>query len=393
MKKLTSAILVVSMLALLTGCTNENTGKTDKTSKADKTEKTEDSEKDPDDSGNSGGSSSSNGSDESEKDPGEPEKDPSTVAPHSGNEYLAITPDFYKHEYIIYRGDDGVWRELLEGKDLNVVGEYDNKLYYANTEGFMYLDLTAPDAEPTKWVQFKQLKGSSEDAFEYPVRTAMIGDTIYFEYATNAGGSEPTDGIMELHVSDDSMDDAKQLFAEALPGCWRVNEEEGVLYYLVEEVPHMDGTLFRYDPATRSSVAVNYGIHSFLNDGDTLLLVKNGDLYYDGGGMELILLDFEDEMTGGTIIGAACMHNGDVYYKQGNRIMKWSNGTAEIFCEYDGDNLYGFLFMNGDSVELILQDEPDEYLAGDNIYSDISQVDSQAVIMLDGSTQYFAFYP
>ena len=90
----------------------------------------------------------------------------------------------------------------------------------------------------------------------------------------------------------------------------------------------------------------------------------------------------------GIISDSAAVRDGEVYYLEENRIMKWNQGDPEVFCEYDGKDIYGFLFMNDDAIVLVRQNNYDIYYLDGQFYEDISKVETQKVIMLDGSKQF-----
>ncbi|MBR5973564.1 MAG: hypothetical protein IK020_00100 [Clostridiales bacterium] len=392
MKRIASAFLIAALLLLPSACTKEKESEretrkviksTSSKESSDDTERPATEDPDIETSGTATATS-------------EPSTSPSTPSPKSGNEYLSFHSNDFSKYYIIFRDADGIWHELMESDTpLRVAGEYDNKLYYTTSEGIVYLDLSAPTAAPTKWIKFPEPEARGSDNDFYASKIAMIGDTIYFSYAANYGGSEPTDGLLCLPVTASSIDEATQLCPYVFWNQWEVDEENGLLYYIDSgDFVQNGGTFFRYDPATRSSIAKDYGIRSFVLEESKILLDKEGNIYlYDPSDDSSTFILYELYSLSGWIGDSAAVRDGEVYYLEENRVMKWNHGSPEVFCEYDGDDLYGFLFMNGNAIQFIRQNAHDIYYLDGTYYSDISQVETQKVIMLDGSTQYFEFYP
>jgi len=391
MRKILSAVLIAACILLPSACTKEKETehKTRKVIKSTSSKESSDDIEQP--------TTENPGTENSDAttDPSPSSTVTSTPAARSGNEYLAFRLSDFSKYYIIYRGTDGIWRELIESDTpLRVAGEYDNKLYYTTSEGIVYLDLSDPSSTPTKWIKFLQIEASGADNDLYASKIAMIGDTLYFSYAGNYGGSAPTDGLLCLPVTASSIDEATQICPYVIWDQWEVDEENGLLYYIDSgDFTQLGGTFFQYGPSTRSSAALDNGIRTFVFEGNKILLDKEGQIYLlDTSDGSFTLISNELYSLSGWIGDSAAVRDGEVYYLEENRIMKWNQGSPEIFFEYDGNDLYGFLFMNGDAIEIIRQNAADIYYLDGNVYTDISEVETQKVIMLNGSTQYFEFY-
>ena len=147
MRKILSAVLIAACILLPSACTKEKETehKTRKVIKSTSSKESSDDIEQP--------TTENPGTENSDAttDPSPSSTVTSTPAARSGNEYLAFRLSDFSKYYIIYRGTDGIWRELIESDTpLRVAGEYDNKLYYTTSEGIVYLDLSDPSSTPTK---------------------------------------------------------------------------------------------------------------------------------------------------------------------------------------------------------------------------------------------------
>lgn len=315
--------------------------------------------------------------------------------------------------FIIGKDKNGTWEEILRAdNETNVLGTYKNKVYYYNSNGLSYIDLTKEEYEETEWIKYKQYKISDTGELGNLgiSKATMIDDTIYFEYTIGAGGTLPTDGILSITTNSKSFDNAIQLIADVDKGKWQVDTNNKLIYYIQFE-QGKSGPLYKYDLATKQKEKIFDNVESFkIYENKILYYILNNsvtstetgiypatyDLYLynmDNKENKLIYVSSVSNINSGNLWSFAEYYNDDVYYKDENKIIKYNNGEKNIIYTYSsnhgGDYLYGFYFIDKNIVELVIQNGNKKYLVNGNISDRPSGISTINVRMKDGTKKEF----
>ena len=314
---------------------------------------------------------------------------------------------------IIGKDKNGTWEEILKvDNETNVLGTYKNKVYYYNSKGLSYIDLTKEEYEETEWIKYKQYKISDTGELGNLSisKATMIDDTIYFEYSIGAGGTLPTDGILSITTNSKSFDNATQLISDVDKGNWQVDANNKLIYY-IQFGRGKSGTLYQYDLTTNQNEKVFDNVESFkIYENKILYYILNNsvtstetgiypatyDLYLyniDNKENKLIYVSSLSNINSGNLWSFAEYYNDDVYYKDGTKIIKYNNGEKNTIYTYSsnhgGDYLYGFYFIDKNIIELVIQNGNKKYLVNGNISDKPDGISTINVKMKDGTKKEF----
>lgn len=304
--------------------------------------------------------------------------------------YLVIN-DWGGYCHLIANVEDG-WYEMVEEEygPIYIAGEYEDRFYYADTYGLKYIDLTDPDHHVETWFEFEDL----EDIYSYDMHrniSAMdiVGDTLYFSYDWTVEFGDEYYGLYSIKFTDDSLDDAVKISSEATMGDWYADAEKEVLYF-IEWLDYGDEEVYRYDIKTGEYEVLLTDVTS-LEKKDKYLICKyeEGAVFYDTETCECVYLPEVGEPHNGLTYGLADVANGDVYYKDGNNIVKYDYGKKTVVYTADGDDFYGFSFWTDGIIELIYLDSGDRFLVEGEEYKALDCIADFEVKMFDGSTMIF----
>ena len=355
-------------------------------------------------------------------------------------EFAVAKSDGETTQYIIAKDQNNNWNEIFEeDQGIIICGQYNNKLYFTDEEGFKYIDLTNPKFIATKWIDYEkvQIYDNGELENRGVVKAVMVDDIIYFEYNGSGGGTEPTDGIQTIRITDTSLDNAKQFISNVDFTQWEIDCNNKQLYYIEWRTFSLNGethndlahSLFKYDLSTGKQDVIIEGIsqsisqdsykriiqqsvnHFKLYNDKILCLVYNQSTEPDGTGhypvtYSLHLYDInskEDKIVhvnpsqsgsnSGGLWSYAEYHNNDVYYKSGDSIVKYNNGKNDVIYTYSpndgGEYFYGFYFIDNNIIDLVLQNAKDKYLIDGKVVSNPTGISTIIVNMIDGSTKTF----
>lgn len=314
---------------------------------------------------------------------------------------------------IIGKYKNETWEEILKvDNETNVLGTYKNKVYYYNSKGLSYIDLTKEEYEETEWIKYKQYKISDTGELGNLSisKATMIDDTIYFEYSIGAGGTLPTDGILSITTNSKSFDNAIQLISDVDKGNWQVDANNKLIYY-IQFGRGKSGTLYQYDLTTNQNEKVFDNVESFkIYENKILYYILNNsvtstetgiypatyDLYLyniDNKENKLIYVSSLSNINSGNLWSFAEYYNDDVYYKDGTKIIKYNNGEKNTIYTYSsnhgGDYLYGFYFIDKNIIELVIQNGNKKYLVNGNISDKPAGISTINVKMKDGTKKEF----
>jgi len=350
------------------------------------------------------------------------------------SEFAVAKSEDLDMNYIIGKDENNNWNELIEKKqDVILCGEYNDKLYFADAESLSYIDLNKTPYSEIKWLTYKDYQAYDNGEMGRTISKAtMIEDTIYFEYGTFSGGSEPTDGILTIKVTDTSIDDAVQFIAKAYCGKWEIDAKNKILYYI--EYNDLVHSLYKYDLNTGKQEVIINGISVPNSQNPTkriikqsvidfevysdkiLCLVTNQSTEPDTNGYypateSLHLYDItteEDKIINtsnkgshsGGLWSFAEYHNDDVYYKSGDNIIKYNNGKNDIIYRYSANDggesihgesgFYGFYFIDNNIIELVLQSADNKYFVNGKVVTEPTGISTITVKMKNGSIKDFA---
>ena len=338
-----------------------------------------------------------------------------------------------KDVYIVGKDNNGIWKEILHENATNIIGTYNNRLYFENEDGIYYIDLAQKPFEKVKFIEYREIEEKQSDytiiSKESVSNFYMVDDNIYFTFNTFAGGTSSTDGIKKINVNNSkSLDDAVHVISGVDFDKWAIDINNKQLYYIewrtgfLNGVPYNDlaQSLLKYDLETEKQDTIIEGIsmpydqsyiiwqatEAFELYQDKILSIvmnrsteQNKDGYYpltyslhlyDINTMEdMVISTYKHSTRSGGLWSFAEYHNDDIYYVSGDSIIKYNNGNNDIIytysTDYGGTEFYGFYFVNDDVIKIVLQGVEDKYLKDGKIYETLPEEAMTNVIMDDGT--------
>ncbi|MBO4579079.1 MAG: hypothetical protein J5715_02880 [Clostridiales bacterium] len=291
--------------------------------------------------------------------------------------------------YIIIKGENGEWIELAEGT-VYYLTKAGNKVYYADKYTLKCIDITDPDLKENTLFKFYKWHNDEYDCEEILniSHAVVVGNTMYFGYYSFAAGTEDTDGVLKIDLDAGSLDEAEQLIPVADFG-WKISEKEKAIFYCDGSERSSYQTLYRYDLATGDKTQVMKGVRSFdIQDGKILILSDDGLKLMDLKSGDIQTVTENDGWTlSGNLWGYAELHNGDVYYLEGNHVFKYDNGKTTTVLKIDSEEVRFFDFLYNDVIRIIYEESDYEYFVNGEKITDLKDITDITVKMKDGKSK------
>lgn len=290
--------------------------------------------------------------------------------------------------YLIVKDNKGEWQEIVKGYAdyLTKVGK---KVYYADKYTLKCIDISKPGNKAKTLFKFKKWYNDEYDCEEILniSDAVVVGNTMYFGYSSFAAGTEDTDGVLKIDLDAGSLDEAEQLIPVADFG-WKISEKEKAIFYCDGSERSSYQTLYRYDLATGDKTQVMKGVRSFdIQDGKMLILSDDGLKLMDLKSGDIQTVTENDGWTlSGNLWGYAELHNGDVYYLEGNHVFKYDNGKTTTVLKIDSEEVRFFDFLYNDVMRITYDESKEYYVNGEKI-SDLKGFTSITVNMKNGKSK------
>ena len=390
--KITSILLTVSLVSAVTSCsvkfkdadnTEETTAQTTAENTTEEVIETE-------------SSSESSETDISVTPTGESFDDTLSLEKLNNIKCGTISEGIMEPTYIVAKDENGQWFELTNGTGITYLDEADNKVYYSDGYTIKYIDINDPELkentlfEFNKW--YNEEYGYEEVSCVYDA--VVIGNTMYFNFNAFGGGDDPsctTDGLMKIELNASSIDEAEQLIPVCDLGSWEYSEKENAFYYRDGSERSIYETLYRYDLSTGESTKIMESVNSFEIEDDQMLLLTEGGLKLmdlNTGDIQIVSPDSYSPRTG-TLWSYAELENGDVYFSQGQNIVRYNNGNNILVCEVASSNFYGFECVENDIIRIIYDDYSEKYYVNGEYLEDLHGIADVQVRLKDGTTKDF----
>jgi len=324
-----------------------------------------------------------------------PEENESLFALEDDFKYAIVQDDI--EYFIIQKSGDGSWNEILRSDyfPIGLAGHHDNRLYFHDYYGLAYIDFNEKNTSRVSWIDYKDPDGRGTKIG----RGELIGTTLYFSYNSFPAETEKEEGLRTMELSDTSFNDSKLLISN-VQFDWMSDKNDQSLIYSEGFAVH-GSELYQYNLSNGEITAIYENVKSFqtYKDGHILYLTDplfSGKLFlYDiNTKNSQLIFDKAKSTYTGSLYAFADYRNGDVYYKDGDDIVKYNNGNRDVIYTYSashgGEYFYGFTFIRNDTIELILQLAPKRYLIDETTIVDTIPEDRKfCVNMIDGTIRFF----
>lgn len=309
-----------------------------------------------------------------------------------------VGEDHLESESYLIAKINGEWKEL-DNDVLVYFGAKNNKLYYANSEEFKYIDLNNENYEPTTWIKYEEKDYASGIFIGYvtPDNGVLKEDTIY--YYQNNGPAK----IKTLKLDATKYSDIKEVGTELDDFSFYLSDDNK-LFYTEFIMGESTGKFVSYDLNKKEKkVIIDKNVYSSEFYKDKALIVtqteSDGEFLY-----KLYLYDLktlekkyvaDTEYYGGVV--------GDtVYYLDGDNTMKYENGQKSLVYKYDAPKgideyaVRGIIAYNENLLKYGLGSSSNDFFVsnGKVVSSKEAQtlVDRYDVKMKDGKTKTFYGY-
>lgn len=317
--------------------------------------------------------------------------------------------------YIVGKNENGMWKEILRENVNDIIGIYENKLYFTNDDGIYYIDLVQSPFIKNEWIKYREFdvehEAMPEDGGSFVSKEKehifdpyMVDGEIYFNFSSSEYG------LQKISINSKSLDDSVKVVDDCF-GNYVIDTNNKILYYLKRNVPY--DNLYRYDLQTNTEELMFEKVEGFrFKDNKILYYGKNApdssDIYeeyepdyyiylYDIGTKtnELISYNKNDNNMTNSIYNNADYIDGNVYYKRGALIEKYNGGNNNIIYSHSAatamNEFYGFNFINDDIIEIILQGQKDKYILvhkdiEGNIFEEIPDEAKETIYTEDGTS-------
>ena len=310
-----------------------------------------------------------------------------------------IEEDSYNGMYLIGKFNNN-WIELdHQNSKLNIIGTKDNKLYYSDYKHIKYIDLT----DDTHKVN--TIYNSNGDTCRGNINDpAIYGDKIYFELAISCHDSK----LVSIEISDTALNEPKEVLGD-------VNDYVVVgdeIYYNVGFHCN-DHKFYKYNMNTKKNTLIGTGICSFEIKDNNLIYFKNNNYYdekvdkfvysnnsgyynYDmntgkSTKIDTVNISFNNDNSMNVL---GIIYDGSVYYIDGLKLMKNTNGVNETIYTYnksDSDSKYRLSLddLSNGKVFVIRWEEYRELSEAEIEDSDITEhVLSDGVLIISDGKAY-----
>lgn len=261
------------------------------------------------------------------------------------------------------------------------------------------MDFEKENPEIVKWMNYREyrLSESYETGTLSFQKAYMIEDLIYFKYNLDIAADTKASGILCIDVNADSFEDAKQVITRAKDGQWTLDVEKQIIYYLND-----NNELRMYNIENEADELIIADIRNFEIDNEKILYLRINNDYREAANSivqaatyELKLFDMNSKedtlifesplynVTTGSLDGFAQMHNGDIYYKNGNSIIRYNNGTNEVIYTNEEGILKMFRYNDDGVITIRVDDNTPQYIYNGKVASRIPSMYN--VIMKDGT--------
>lgn len=317
--------------------------------------------------------------------------------------------------YIVGKNENGTWKIILHENVNDIIGKYENKLYFTNDDGIYYIDLTQSPFIKNEWIKYREFDVEHEamptdgGSFiskekEHIFSPYMVDGEIYFNFSSSEYG------LQKININSKSLDDSVKVVDECF-GNYVIDTNNKILYYLKRSIPY--DNLYRYDLQTNSEELMFEKVEGFrFKDNKILYYGKNApdlsDIYeeyepdyyiylYDIGTKTNQLISYNKNVNNMTndIYNNADYIDGDVYYKIGALIEKYNGGNNDIIYSHSAatamNEFYGFSFINDDIIEVELQGQKDKYIlihknVEKNVFEEIPDEAKETIYAEDGNS-------
>lgn len=272
------------------------------------------------------------------------------------------------------------WYEVTNQKqfssNLVVLGTKNNILYYSDSEGIKYVDLTNNSYEPLKLFEFNasECENVINQGFIYK-------DNIYLNISTSCNNSKFVSFSLNSHRMKTLIDDIGTNFYEY----------DDSIYYLDYNGDMCKNTKFtKYNISDNKTSIIDNNICFIKGNGNKILFSK-----LDNSSNDFSIYSYDLSNMNKNYIDKGTpfeIYNGTLYYGNGSNIIKYDDGNKSII--YNGLNGFfgGIKIIDSDKI-IINSSSGEKYLINNKLVSeDIfrTSVDSYNTIMKDGSTKDFS---
>ena len=156
--------------------------------------------------------------------------------------------------YIVGKNENGMWKEILRENVNDIIGIYENKLYFTNDDGIYYIDLAQSPFIKNEWIKYREFdvehEAMPEDGGSFVSKEKehifdpyMVDGEIYFNFSSSEYG------LQKISINSKSLDDSVKVVDDCF-GNYVIDTNNKILYYLKRNVPY--DNLYRYDLQTNT---------------------------------------------------------------------------------------------------------------------------------------------
>jgi hypothetical protein len=292
----------------------------------------------------------------------------------------------------------GNWKEILSINDVNdgslfveIIGVYQNKLYFTDNEGFAYVDLSDNNYTRTSWINYD--KKPSDILREFVIKN----DKLYFcKGVVNTDDSINSSHIYSIYsigFTDVSLDNAIKIIDNAT--IVKINDDKDLLYYMSGYTPNNSiESLYEYNLISREAKLLISNPRYYSIEDPNIL-------YSEGFGEALYLYNIETNKSFmvSEYVDSFAIKNNDIYYVNENegKLVKYDNGKNTVIYTYsdkdDPDYRFSDISFKNDIMILgFAKNDPvdggsmEKYIVDGQIQEEVPTI---SVTMLDGTTKTY----
>lgn len=258
---------------------------------------------------------------------------------------------------------------------MHLYGLYENKLYFSDSQGLAYIDISSSSPTRIAWIDFPKLN----DYFAYKIGGGVIlNDKLYFNYRLNWNNDEKNDGLLCLSLSATSMDQAVQL--DSSISRWIFDKHDNTFICLITGKDKYYQHICKYDASTNTKTLLieDVGMYfRYLDDNGIILYSPLNEFKVNMYNLKTkqdktIIPNTSVGNKHGNPICSIEYFDNDFYYINQDKIVKHNNGKNDVIFtipEYFGR--FTFKHIDENTIVINHYDNPPQYIVNGELKNEL----------------------